>query len=277
MQIILRTKVPYQVILEAETIFMDKLNEETYNFVIGYNGDEYGLAHPLIHKESIANLDTFDPKVFLEIPSLPGFYHGLLEVDNGTRVVRMGWKTDMNDFTTINYVYPGMDVPEDTVVDLFIAYTGRRRYFLNECDDADGTLVSRALEMIGITLMVRPCEDETNVILDFQYNFGYGAYSSHAMVAEIPYVYTTSNKAMHWWENQVTYLRRLGHPAQLAFISENIDKITVKTLRTVSAGEVNEEQLTLSTVLLDVVSNDEDSLYITELSAYLRQLQSKLS
>lgn len=273
MQVILRTEIPYQVIVEANTFVEDKVSEEAYN----WSPDGHD-AHWLSMEFGPVDLNNLNAKSFLETSSPPGFNQDYLKTLDDRELIRMGWKTDMNDFITINYVRPERDSSPDTMVGMFIAYSGRRRYFLDECEGLTGTLVSRALEVIGITMYVHPCPTDGSATLEFRYGTSYGTNPSCTKIVKAPYEYVTSNKDMFWWENQVTYLRRLGHPAQSSFIAENIDKITVKTLRNVSAGEVNEEQLTLSTVLLDVVNNDEDSLYITEeLSTYLRQLQSKLS
>lgn len=271
MKVILRTQIPYQVIIEADLIVTDKILDEEYNW-----GPEGNLAHWLSNEFEPIDLNNLDTESFLEAPLQPGFNQGYLKTIDGKELIRMGWKTDMNDFITINYVRPEQGSSPDTMVDMFIAYSGRRRYFLDELFGLTDTLVSRALEVIGITMYVYPCPADGSATLEFRYGVSYGTNPSCTKLVKVPYEYVTSNKDMYWWENQVTYLRRLGRPAQSAFIAENIDRITVKTLRNVSKGEVNEEQLTLSTVLLDVVSKDESSLYIPELSTYLNQLQSKL-
>lgn len=271
MQVILRTEIPYQVIIEANTFVEDKVNEEEYNW--GPYGHD---AHLLSPDFGPIDLNNFNTGSFLETFSPPGFNRDYLNTIDNKELIRMGWKTDMGDFITINYVRPEQGSSPDTMVDMFIAYSGRRRYFLDELFGLTDTLVSRALKVIGITMYVHPCPADGSAALEFRYGVSYGTNPSCTKLVKVPYEYVTSNKDMYWWENQVTYLRRLGRPAQSAFIAENIDRITVKTLRNVSKGEVNEEQLTLSTVLLDVVSKDESSLYIPELSTYLNQLQSKL-
>lgn len=272
MQVILRTEIPYQAIIEADLIVSDKIVDEEYNW-----GPKGNLAHWLNNEFEPIDLNNLDTESFLEAPPQPGFNQGYLKTVDGKELTRMGWKTDMDDFITINYVKPEHGSSPDTMVDVLIAFSGRRRYFLDESGRLNDVLVSRALDVIGIIMHVHPCSTDDSATLEFRYGTNYGTNPSCTKVVKAPYEYVTSNKEMHWWENQVIYLRRLGRTAQLAFIAENMDKITVKTLLDVSAGRVNEEQLTLSTVLLDVISNGEDSLDITELSTYLSQLQSKLS
>lgn len=267
MKVILRTKIPYQAILEAELIVEDKIVDEEYNW-----GPKGNIAHRLSNEFEPIDLNNLDAESFLEAPSQPGFNQGYLKTVDGKELIRMGWKTDMNDFITINYVKPEHGSSPDTMVDMFIAYSGRRRYFLNECEELADTLVSRALAVIGITMYVRPNPTDGSATLEFRYGTGIGNYQN----VKAPYEYVTSNKDMHWWESQLSYLERLGSSAKSTYIADNFENITVGTLLAVSREKVNCSQLTFSSILLDLFNQSGHAKDIVDISEALEVYCEKL-